>query len=174
MLCRFACLLNAASFIMCEPVTIAAVTIGAFSQYQGAKAEKQAARFNAAVSRNNAIIDDQRASDAVRRGGDKVFARRLQQSQTVGAQRARLAARGLSLDSGSALNILLDTDFIADLDVNTIRNNADRESWALRQSAGAHRSQSELLKSQADSISPGLSLATSLLTGASQFGGFGG
>ncbi len=156
---------------MCEPVTIIAgvtAALSAFSAYEGAKADKAAAKFNAAVQRNNAARDELRARDAISRGSDKVFARRLKQSQTVGSQRAAFAARGLSLETGSALNILLDTDFIADIDVNTLRNNADKEAWSLRQNAGAHRAQSGLLESQAGQISPGFTGLTSLIGGAAQ------
>lgn len=159
---------------MCEPVTIiaaAGVVLNAYSQNQQAKASQDTADFNAAVASNNATLDDFRARDALQRGSEKIFARRLQQAQTIGTQRARLAARGLSLESGSALNILLDTDFIADLDVNTLSNNADKEAWALRQNAGAHRAQSSLLTAQAKAISPGLATTTTLLSGAVQVAG---
>lgn len=156
---------------MCNPllaITAVSATMSAYGAYQGAKADKSAAEFNAAVQRNNAARDELRARDAINRGSDKVFARRLKQSQTIGTQRAAFAARGLSLDVGSPLNILLDTEFIADIDVNTLRNNADKEAWALRQDAGAHRAQSDLLQSQASSIDPGFTGLTSLLGGAAQ------
>lgn len=156
---------------MCEPVTIIAgvsAAFSAFSAYEGAKADKEAANFNAAVQRNNAARDELRARDAINRGSDKIFARRLKQSQTVGTQRAAFAARGLSLDVGSPLNVLLDTEFIADIDVDTLRHNSDMEAWSLRQDAGAHRAQADLLTSQASSISPGLAGFTSLLGGAAQ------
>lgn len=143
---------------------------GAFTSAVGsagkAKADKQAYEYQAAVTRNNAQIDEWRAQDAEYRGAVDVNRQRLKTAALKGSQRARLAAAGVALDEGSALNILMDTDYMGALDAATIEDNTAREAWALRESAKTGRSNADMLASRAAAESPLRSAATSLLTSA--------
>ena len=142
---------------MCEPTTILAATaavLGGVSAYQGAQASK-------AAFKRNAEYDEKRVTDTMNRGSEEIFAQRLKQAQVRGTQTASLAARGISLASGSAFNLLQDTDYISDLDVSTLASNTERDAWALRERAGANRA-------AANAINPGLAAATSLLGGAAK------
>lgn len=147
---------------MCEPATImagAAMVMGAMSAQQSASAQ-QAALYR------NAQYDETRARDVQTRGGEEIFQQRLKQAQIRGAQTASLAARGVDLNSGSAFNILQDTDYISDMDISTIADNTARDAWALRERAGANRA-------AAGAIDPGMAAATSLLGGAAKVYKFG-
>lgn len=68
------------------------------------------------------------ASDAIRRGNESAERVRVETSGTVGSARARLAANGVALDSGSALDIQGQDAGIGALDAQLIRNNAAREA----------------------------------------------
>jgi len=142
--------------------------VGAMRNSQGTQ---QAYAAQAQVARNNEQIAGWQAQDAIQRGGRTVVQSRIQTAQTKGAQRARLAAAGVDLGEGSALNILADTDYFGEIDVNTITDNAAREAWAIRQQAAGFKSEASLLQSRADSESPWMAGATSLLTSAGKVAG---
>jgi hypothetical protein len=141
---------------------------GAFSSALGAanesKYNKAAYEYQAAVARNNAQIDDYRATDALERGALDVNKHQLKVAALKGSQRAAFAARGLALDEGSALNILRDTDYLGDVDAATITDSAAREAWALREQSKGGRANAAMLSSRAASESPLRSAATSLLS----------
>jgi hypothetical protein len=165
---------------MCIPQSVSPSTVGnvgvglqvagVFSSsvgaYQQSKATKAALEYQAAVDRNNAQLDEYRAKDSLERGAIEVNKQQLKTGQLKGTQRAALAARGLALDDGSALNILADTDYMGQVDADTIADNAAREAWAYRESAKGNRSNASMRESRAASESPFRSAANTLLTGA--------
>lgn len=123
---------------MCELATIATVAsfagtvMGAVGQYQQGQAAAAQAEYNAAVARNNQIISEQQAQDALKRGQIAEEQKRRETSALIGRQRATLAASGVALDQGNPLDILGDTAQFGELDALTIRNNADREAYGYR------------------------------------------
>lgn len=134
--------------------------------YAKSQATKTAYQYQAQVARNNAQMDEYRAEDAINRGQQAEFRRGIQTGQTIGAQRARFAASGLSLDEGSPLNILSDTKFMGSLDRETIETNAAKEAYALRFQAENDNSNAALLQFRADQEHPTRAFATSLLGSA--------
>lgn len=93
--------------------------------------------LEAAVAEGNARILEANAQDALRVGQQQEQQSRLQYANLKGSQRARLAANGLALDEGSALRILTDTDYLSDVDANTLHANAVREAMGYRTQASA-------------------------------------
>lgn len=138
-------------------------TYGAFKQ---SKADQQAARWNAHVADNNATLAEWEAQDALDRGEDAAQRHQLKVAGLKGTQRARIAANGIALSEGSPLRILTDTDFLGELDAQVIRANAGREAYSATTKAQQYRDDSAMLNYQADSNSPLLAGATTLLTGA--------
>lgn len=143
-----------------------AAGMSAYGSYQSSKANKAATAYQAGVSANNAQIAQWQAQDALQRGATAEQQQRLRTAQLKGSQRARLAASGVALDYGSALNILEDTDYMGEQDALTVRNNAAKEAWAYRNQAAGALSDSSMLQSRANAESPGLAGFSSLLTGA--------
>lgn len=123
---------------MCELATIAAVAsiagtaMSVMGQMQAGDAAAKSAEYNAAVARNNQIVADRQADDAVKRGQVAEDEQRRKTAQIKGAQRAALGASGVALDSGSPLDILGDTAAFGELDALTIRNNASREAYGYK------------------------------------------
>ena len=146
---------------MCEPATLATLssvasiagtalsTIGAIEQ---AQAQKDAAEYNAKVA-------EYAAQDAQQRGEQEAMKARQQASQLRGAQRTTMASRGLDLGVGTPMALLDQTDYFAETDQNTIRNNAAKEAWS-------KRAQAQGFRNEASSINPMMSGASTLLTGA--------
>lgn len=120
----------------------AAATAAYGAHQQGQTAKK--------VARNNQIMNEYAAQDAVRRG-DK-DARDIQRKAATlkGTQRSTMAARGLDLGVGSAAEILDDTDFFSREDAATARANAAKEAWSLRVRGRQGQSEAEAASNQAN------------------------
>lgn len=145
--------------------SIVSTVMGAVSAMNQASSQKKMAQYNAAVARNNALIADMQANDVIERGK---LQRQEQERKTralMGNQAATLAANGLQL-SGSAANVLSDTELFGEIDANTISQNAKRQAWRYNVQASNDRAQAGGFDAQADSISPGMAGATTLLAGA--------
>lgn len=140
---------------MCSPtLAISAVTTigGAIMQMRGqqqqAQAQRASADYNAAVQRNNAVLANQQAQDAVERGRVDESRHRRQVQQLKGRQTAALAASGVDVNSGSALDTLGDTAVMGEIDALQIRDNASREAWRYRVEANSANNQAGLFDLQ--------------------------
>lgn len=126
---------------MCISATTAAMlslagsAMGAVATYQQQQTAAQNARnqasYNAAISRNNAIIANQNATDARDRGARAEEEQRARIGQTKGAGRAVQAAQGFLVDdTEDSTNVQMIADIAAagELDVLRIRDNTEREA----------------------------------------------
>lgn len=147
--------------------SIAGIGMQAYSAMNQAKSQQQAAEYNAAVQRNNAIAAEYQAKDAYQRGEKAVDDHLRKVAALRGTQTARMAANGVSLDEGTPLNILTDTDLFAEIDTNTIRNNAAREAWGYQNQAANSNAQAALTSMSGRNANPLLAGAGSLITGVS-------
>lgn len=134
---------------MCEATTIALVTTAvagttaAVGQYQQGQAAK-------AVGRNNQIMAEYAAQDALRRGDAEAAAVQRRASQVSGAQRVGLAAKGVDLGAGTAGEIQDQTDFFSLIDQGTVRDNAKRDAWSARTQGANARAQGDAAARQAN------------------------
>ena len=135
---------------------------------QQAKAEQSAANHQAQVARNNAIIAERAAKDALAKGAIEERRQRIRTAQEIGSQRARAAARGVEVDTGSARELNIDTAGLGELDALTVRSNALRESLGFETRAGDFTSEAELaLATGRNARQAGkVSAVGSLITGA--------
>lgn len=111
---------------MCAPaiplvLTIASTAIGAYSQMQAASHQAAIANFNAKQAQIN-------AKDAIARGEQAADSERRKTAYKIGAQRVGLAASGVDVGSGMALDIIGDTALLGEMDTQIIRQNAGREA----------------------------------------------
>lgn len=140
--------------------------VSAFGAYQGSVARQRSAEYDAQVQDNNAQLAEWQARDAIQRGQTTQQNVRLRTARLKSSQRAAMAANNVALDEGSPLNVLTTTDYVGELDAQTVRSDADREAWALRQQAAGFRTDASFDRSRADSESPWASAGSSLLTTA--------
>jgi len=149
----------------------AGAAMSAVGSMQQSQAAKQAYGMQSQVAANNAQVAEWQAQDAIARGNTNATRQRMQTNQVKGTQRARMAANGVDLGVGSALDILTDTDYFGEIDANTISDNAAKEAWAIRQQASGLKAESSIFQNRADSESPLMAGATSLLTSAGKVSG---
>lgn len=143
----------------------------AVSSYYSAQSQKASLGLQATIADINAHTAESTAQQALYSGQRQEQASRLRTANLKGQQTASLAANGIDLGQGSALRILTDTDTFGQIDANTIQANAIRSAWGYRTQATNYQNQALQSRSAAGAISPGMSLATSLLGGATQVAG---
>jgi hypothetical protein len=123
---------------MCEPTTIALAAgagvslVGAASS---ASAQSKEAAYNAKLAEQNQQRVELAAADARDRGEREVGLRQLQAGQLRGKQRLALAASGVDIQSGTALDVMEDSAASAAVDSATLRNNAAREAYGYKTQA---------------------------------------
>ena len=143
--------------------------------YEGAKAEKEAAKYSAAVSRNNAIIAEGQASDRLEQGKQEESNFRKQLSQLKGTQRSIYAGSGIIVDEGSALDTVVETAELGEIDAFAIRRNAEIDAYGYNNQANNFSSQATLQTAKASAIDPTMVAGTTALTqGSKLFTTFGG
>jgi hypothetical protein len=132
---------------MCDPVTIG-VTMMAAGQAVGMYSQYQSAMYNADVADQNAKIEGRLSKDAIARGTIEEKQHRQRILQEKGAQSAALAANGVDLASGSAIDMLSDTAATGELEALTIRSNANREAWGHKVNAMNYKAKSKLTRQE--------------------------
>jgi hypothetical protein len=115
----------------------------------GAAGHLQAGEMNQQLSEYNARVADLQADDALARGRDLEGRLRLKGKQLIGTQRVRLAAQGIDVTRGSALDVQADTAAELERDIITVRNNAAREAWGYRVQVVDSRFRGEVAQTEA-------------------------
>lgn len=136
--------------------TIASALVSASAAYTQGQTAK-------AIGRNNQILAEQAAQDALRRGEEESTAARRRGDQVLGAQRAAQAASGLDLTVGTAAELQDQTSFFSQQDQRTARMNAAREAWSKRAQGANYSAQGDAAARQGN-----LTAAGSLIGSASQ------
>lgn len=121
--------------------TAVAGAMSAYGQYQQGKIAAQ-------VGRNNQIMAEYAAQDALRRGEEEAAQVRRQADQLKGSQRASMAARGLDLGVGTAAELQDQTDFFSLVDQGTARYNAKQDAWSARVQGANARAQGDAARAQ--------------------------
>lgn len=153
--------------------------IGSYYSSQGQQTQlagnQLSLNSNAHMAALNASLSEMQAQAALRQGQRQTQQVQLAAGQTLGAQLAGFSANGIDLTSATPVSVMASTQLMSQADANTIQQNAIRTAWgyrmqgtneqnqALMDAAGASAS-----GTMANSISPGMSTASSLLSGASQ------
>jgi len=156
-------------------VGVSAISAGvsAYGASQQADAQKRAADYQAQVEANNAKIAAWQRSDAIQRGEQEAQRSMRERSQMIGKQRAALAANGVDMTQGSALDLLASTEFLGQEEVNTIQSNAAREAWGYEIQGQNYNSASSFERWKASNASPvkagAMAGASSLLSSASSY-----
>lgn len=150
-----------------------------YSQAQAIEAEGD---YQQSIYNINARFADVQAEDAIKRGDKEAIQLKKQAKKLIGSQRVALAAQGIDIESGSALEVQEDTAALAADDVMTIKNNAWKEAWGYRVQAFDFRNRGEFAKLSAKNkarntlLTSGIQAFSTLNSGGSggSFPSFGG
>lgn len=146
-------------------MTVASTAVSTIGAAQQAQAQQAQFEYKAAVDRNNALLAQYQAEDAIKRGAQEAETQREKVQQMIGKQRAAFGASGLQVNTGTALLIQEDTAELGELDALTIENNAEREAQALRMRSENFSASARMNDFAGSQISPFMAGATSLLSG---------
>jgi hypothetical protein len=126
----------------------AGAAVGLFSTgvgiLTGIRAEGAAASANARASRKNAAVARAQAAQAVQRGEEEANRVRVMERRVIGAQRAALAAQGIAVDVGTAVDLQQDVIRSVQADIMTIRHNAALEAWGYEHEARGFRTRAAI------------------------------
>ena len=127
--------------------TMLARVIGAAGTLMQGMAANSAAKAQAAAANQNARNAEAQAHDAIVRGGQEELRLRRQMAQLQGTQRSALAASGMDIDSGSALDVQDASMPEGEQDAAAIRFNAAREGWGHQVQAANYRNEASAARS---------------------------
>lgn len=138
------------------------------SAYYGAKAQKSSLAFESDMADINARQAEKAAQLALSSGRREVQRSRMSTASLKSRQRVGMAANGVALDEGSAVGVLTSTDYISEVDANTIEANAVAAAWGHRAEATNQTNRANMARSAASGINPGQAAAASLMGSATQ------
>lgn len=149
-----------------QSAQIAGAGVSAIGAYSSAKSQQLALSGAADIADINAGLSEQAAQQELARGGAAVASASARAGQVKSSQRAAMAANGVDLGEGSAAEVLASTDLYKEGDINTLTANAVRAAWGQRVQATNYKNEASSKRAGADSISPVMAGATSLLGSA--------
>lgn len=145
---------------------IGGAAVRAFGAYGAEDGRRASYRYSAESARANAEIANWQAAESLRRGEQTKVALGIKTGKLKGSQRASLAARGIDIGEGSALDILTSTDYMYQTDIATATTNAEQEAWGHRMRARNYQREAGYFEDAAEGTSPFAAAAGSLLTDA--------
>lgn len=125
---------------------VAGIAMSAFGQRREGRATQASLAYQASAARGNAVLADKAAGDALARGEQEIGRAAIQQRRFIGRQRVNLAANGVVVDQGSALDLTADTAMMGQLDLMQIKENSVREAAGFSGQAQNFRKTAELLE----------------------------
>ena len=135
---------------------LAGTAISAAGQYQAGEA-------NEAIAKRNATLGRARAVDSIRRGKVQAGIAREQFKALSSEQDVGFATQNIQLNTGTPVEIRAETAMMAELEVNTILNNAAAEAWGFEQGA-----QESILSGEVAKASSRFGAAGTLFSGVGQ------
>lgn len=145
----------------------AGAATSAIGAYSAARSAQSSLDYQAGLADINSKQAELAAQQELFRGNAAVAQSTARAGQIKSAQRASMAANGIDLGEGSAVDVLTSTDLMKENDTNTITANAVRAAWGMRAQATNYKNEATAKRASADSINPFMNGASSLLGSAS-------
>lgn len=125
-------------------VGIVGSLVGGASSYQTNQANAKASDYQAAIYKQNAEIANQNAVTERQSGIDESRRIKLKTLSNIASQKTAMAASGLDLNEGTALDLIDTTKYVGELDALTTIKNYDSRARAFESDAQNYLSQSGL------------------------------
>lgn len=138
------CDFGISALVVSVVAAVASTAMSVTSAVQQGKAAEKQANYQAAVNRNNAQIAQNNANMERQQGIEDARLQRMKTLQKIGTQQAGMAANGLDITQGTALDVIEDTAAIGELDAMTAQFNQERKAQAYESQAGNFLNQANL------------------------------
>lgn len=109
--------------------TIGSTVLGIGGQIAQGNENAALANYQAQVAANNQILANRAAQDAKARGDIAAANAQTSANSLLGRQKTALAANGVNVNQGTALDIQGNTKAVSENEALTIRSNAAREAY---------------------------------------------
>lgn len=143
-----------------QAASSAASAKGAYDQ---AKAEKLAADWNAGIMEENAKMQELLAEQELEKGKHNVALAKMEGDLLIESQRGGFAAGGIKVDTGSALDVVVEQAGRNKYDQDMLKYNAEMSAWGRKMEAANLRQNAAMTRNTGRS--PGAAAFTSALSG---------
>lgn len=123
---------------------VAGSVVGGVSSYQQGQQQQAYYNYQAQVAEENAKIAQNNAALERQQGIEESRLQRIKTAQAVGAQQTAMAANGIDVTQGTALDVIEDTAAMGELDALQTRYNYERKALQYEQQANNFTNQSNL------------------------------
>jgi len=123
---------------------IAGGVVGGISSYQQGKQQQAYYNYQAKVQQENAKIAESNAAMERQQGIEEARLQRIKSAQAIGSQKTAMAANGVDVTQGTALDVIEDTAAMGELDALQTRYNYERKALAYESQASNFKNQSNL------------------------------
>lgn len=123
---------------------VVSTTMSVVSSVQQGKATQAQYNYQAQVARNNAKVAEANAAQTRQEGIEESRMQRIKTLQRIGTQQAAMAANGIDISSGTALDTIEDTAAMGELDALTTRYNAETKALAYEHQSNNFNNQANL------------------------------
>jgi len=124
--------------------SIGGSVMGGVSSYQQGKAQEAQYNYQAQVAQENAKIAEDNAATERQQGIEEARLQRMKAIQAVGSQQTAMAANGVDVTQGTALDVIEDTAAMGELDALQTSYNYERKALAYEQQANNYQNQANL------------------------------
>jgi len=123
---------------------IASGVVGGVSSYQQGQQQQAYYNYQAQVAEENAKIAQSNAALERQQGIEESRLQRIKTAQAVGSQQTAMAANGIDVTQGTAVDVIEDTAAMGELDALQTRYNYERKAIQYEQQANNFTNQSNL------------------------------
>ena len=123
---------------------LASTAIGVVSAVQQGNAQQAQYNYQAQVNAENAKIAQRNAAMERQQGIEEARLQRMKTMQNVASQETAMAANGIDITQGTALDVIEDTATMGELDALQTRYNYERKAIQYEQQANNFNNQSNL------------------------------
>lgn len=161
---------SATAAVLAIAGTVTSTAMSMQAQQKQAAQQKASAEYQAEIANKNQELAQEQAAEVKRQGYDDAQRQRLKAAGMIGTQRAIAGASGITVDTGSNLDLTMETAEKGELDALAIQqqsldkaHNLQIQGWNSGQQAAAYAW-------QADSIDPTAGMIGTALGGLAKAG----
>ena len=123
---------------------VAGGIVGGVSSYQQGKAQQAQYNYQAKVNEENAKIAQENANVQRQQGIEEARLQRIKAASTIGAQKTAMAANGVDITQGTAVDVISDTAAMGELDALQTQYNYEMKARGYEAQAGNFQNQANL------------------------------
>ena len=123
---------------------LAGTAVSVVSAVQQGEQQQAYYNYQAQVAQENAKIAQKNANLERQQGIEEARLQRIKTNQAIGSQQTAMAANGVDVTQGTALDVIEDTAAMGELDALQTRYNYERKALKYEQDANNYQNQSSL------------------------------